>query len=477
MSSLAGLSLYTACSKQTIEKQYEVLINEGKIALIADLILVALAIAVATLVLVSIQGGKLGPISGIGVMGTKAAYAILGAAGGIIVLDTALIITHLIRLNRHLRDTKPPPQPTTEHEEPPQQLEIENTQLKQRLEAQEALQTKYTSLVEMHSATNVECATQKERLQQLENENVRLKQTLEEQANAAKLQAAELEDQHTRDTQKTPNEKNEQKTQHVRAGKRFDENKIRTELLNRGVPNKEIDCIVEIVKEITSQSTIFGEPIVYNKEGMAYLRKNERIPFTLQVYQTGSVYIHLKSAAKKQKDLIAQACQKKVYRTIDEPGAVYAASVIKEENSDNRTTFETEKTAHTLFKGCRYVLHAFEASSYSQKNSVEQKYSLITEHCDGCANKEFLDQLPPKERWEFFLNILEGVQAIHDRGYCHFDLKSGNILYKKVNGRYEPRIIDFGVMHQMGKILEYGSEARGGCRPPENKLHENFPFK
>ncbi|HEY4831541.1 MAG TPA: ATP-binding cassette domain-containing protein, partial [Waddliaceae bacterium] len=148
-----------------------------------------------------------------------------------------------------------------------------------------------------------------------------------------------------------------------------------------------------------------------------------------------------------------------------------------EENSDNRTTFETEKTAHTLFKGCRYVLHAFEASSYSQKNSVEQKYSLITEHCDGCANKEFLDQLPPKERWEFFLNILEGVQAIHDRGYCHFDLKSGNILYKKVNGRYEPRIIDFGVMHQMGKILEYGSEARGGCRPPENKLHENFPFK
>lgn len=255
-----------------------------------------------------------------------------------------------------------------------------------------------------------------------------------------------------------------------------DEDKIRTELLKRGINENETDRTIEIIKEIVSHSTLFGQSIAYNAEGMSYLRKNQKMPLTLQVYQNGHVYIHFKSKTKQTKDMIASACQKIVYRTINEAGTTCAASVIHEEDDNaNITTFNTEKSAHHAFKDCRYILQCFAASSYEAKNADKKKYSLISEYCDGKATQEFLDQLAPKARWEFFLNILEGVKEMHDKGYSHFDLRSDNILYKKVNGRYEPRIIDFGVMHLMNELITH--EVRGAFIPPEYLTQDNFPLK
>ena len=258
-----------------------------------------------------------------------------------------------------------------------------------------------------------------------------------------------------------------------------DEARIRQELQKRGIIKDRIDSIVSIIKEIVLVSTVFGQPVTYDEQGMAYLRKSEQIPFTLQVYTNGTerhVYIHLKSKTTGQYDLIGEACQKAVYRALNQSGEVFAASVIHEQFKENNpVTFETEKTALEIFKGCSYILQGFHASCYPHKDPDKGvKYGLITEYCEGPADKSFLNGLSLKERWTFFLHTLEGVKAMHDGGYCHFDLKSDNILRKTVGNVSEPRIIDFGVMHPMGEVLTSG--ARGAYLPPENEIHENYPI-
>lgn len=61
---------------------------------------------------------------------------------------------------------------------------------------------------------------------------------------------------------------------------------------------------------------------------------------------------------------------------------------------------------------------------------------------------------------------------MHDKDYIHFDLKSDNILYKIVDGKYEPRIIDFGVMHKKGETFK--NAPRGAILPPEYRFHESY---
>ena len=216
-------------------------------------------------------------------------------------------------------------------------------------------------------------------------------------------------------------------------------------------------------------------PIHYDDTGIAYLRKDSKLPATLEAHIEGDIYIHLKSSKVHHESLIAQACQKIVYHAINQVGEIVAASVIHETSYvGNKTTFETEKKALALFKGCPYILQVFHANSYASKKPGVQKYGFITEYCHGHADTTFLTTLPLKERWTFFLNILEGVNVVHEKGYHHFDLKAGNILYKKIGNHYEPRIIDFGVMHHEDEILD---GARGAFLPPEWRKHENFPMK
>lgn len=250
--------------------------------------------------------------------------------------------------------------------------------------------------------------------------------------------------------------------------------RIKTVLKEHGATDRSADEVVAVIKEIVEHSTIFGKPVSYDEEGVAYLRKNERMPFTLEAHKDGAVYVHFKSKAANQQDLLGQACQKKVYRAINQVGELVAACVMHEWDEDkNLTTFENERLALEKFKGCKYVLQGFHATKYEAKRPDEQKYGLIIEYCDGIADEDFLDTLPPERRMEFFLNILEGVQGMHQRGYSHCDLKSDNIMYKKNGDQFEPRIIDFGVMLSLDQELEH--TPRGAVLPPEMRVHETFP--
>jgi eukaryotic-like serine/threonine-protein kinase len=63
----------------------------------------------------------------------------------------------------------------------------------------------------------------------------------------------------------------------------------------------------------------------------------------------------------------------------------------------------------------------------------------ITEYCD-------LHKLTIRERLKLLIEVCDGVQHAHQKAFIHRDLKPANILVVEVDGRPQPRIIDFGLV-------------------------------
>jgi eukaryotic-like serine/threonine-protein kinase len=72
---------------------------------------------------------------------------------------------------------------------------------------------------------------------------------------------------------------------------------------------------------------------------------------------------------------------------------------------------------------------------------------FVMEYVPGLPITEYCDQkkLRIRERLELFIQACEGVQHAHQKAIIHRDLKPANILVLEVDGKPEPRIIDFGL--------------------------------
>jgi tetratricopeptide (TPR) repeat protein len=70
----------------------------------------------------------------------------------------------------------------------------------------------------------------------------------------------------------------------------------------------------------------------------------------------------------------------------------------------------------------------------------------ITDYCDN-------HRLGTRERLELLTRVCEGVQHAHQKAIIHRDLKPSNILVTEVNGKPEPKIIDFGVAKALTQKL------------------------
>ena len=70
----------------------------------------------------------------------------------------------------------------------------------------------------------------------------------------------------------------------------------------------------------------------------------------------------------------------------------------------------------------------------------------ITEHCDE-------HRLTAAERLELLAEVCDGVQHAHQKAVIHRDLKPSNILICMVDGKAEPKIIDFGIAKATGYRL------------------------
>jgi WD40 repeat protein/serine/threonine protein kinase len=72
---------------------------------------------------------------------------------------------------------------------------------------------------------------------------------------------------------------------------------------------------------------------------------------------------------------------------------------------------------------------------------------FVMELVTGLPITDFCDQhrLTAMERLELLARVCRAVQHAHSKGVIHRDLKPSNILVAEVDGRPEPKIIDFGI--------------------------------
>jgi len=72
---------------------------------------------------------------------------------------------------------------------------------------------------------------------------------------------------------------------------------------------------------------------------------------------------------------------------------------------------------------------------------------FVMEYVPGLPITEYCDQnkLTIRQRLELFIQTCDGVQHAHQKAFIHRDLKPANILVVEVDGRPQPRIIDFGL--------------------------------
>ncbi len=72
---------------------------------------------------------------------------------------------------------------------------------------------------------------------------------------------------------------------------------------------------------------------------------------------------------------------------------------------------------------------------------------FVMEYVPGLPITRYCDQkkLKIRERLELFVRVCEGVQHAHQKAIIHRDLKPSNIPVTELDGKAQPRIIDFGI--------------------------------
>ncbi len=85
---------------------------------------------------------------------------------------------------------------------------------------------------------------------------------------------------------------------------------------------------------------------------------------------------------------------------------------------------------------------------------------FVMEHVAGVPITDYCDNHRPstRERLELLTQVCEGVQHAHQKAIIHHDLKPSNILVTEVNGKPEPKIIDFGVGEQIVDLYSQWSK-------------------
>lgn len=87
---------------------------------------------------------------------------------------------------------------------------------------------------------------------------------------------------------------------------------------------------------------------------------------------------------------------------------------------------------------------------------------FVMEHVVGGTLMDFVRRrrLDARQRIALFIEFCHGVEHAHRRGVIHCDLKPSNLMVVEVEGRIQPKIIDFGIarpMSQSGGVSQAGT--------------------
>ncbi|NIS17648.1 MAG: protein kinase, partial [Phycisphaerae bacterium] len=106
-------------------------------------------------------------------------------------------------------------------------------------------------------------------------------------------------------------------------------------------------------------------------------------------------------------------------------------------NSEERERFKIEaKAAAALNHPNIATIHAIEES--------DDEMFIVMEYIEGQELREIIKSKIPnlKSVIEYATQIAEGLQAAHEKGIVHRDIKSSNIM---ITGRGQVKIMDFGL--------------------------------
>ncbi|TWI03533.1 non-specific serine/threonine protein kinase/serine/threonine-protein kinase [Luteimonas cucumeris] len=91
--------------------------------------------------------------------------------------------------------------------------------------------------------------------------------------------------------------------------------------------------------------------------------------------------------------------------------------------------------------------HPAIAQIYDADTTADGFPFFAMEYIEGSPLTRFCaeHELTLRQRIELLVRVCEGVQHAHQKGVIHRDLKPGNILVDRIDGRALPKIIDFGI--------------------------------
>jgi len=121
-------------------------------------------------------------------------------------------------------------------------------------------------------------------------------------------------------------------------------------------------------------------------------------------------------------------------------------------NSDERKRFEIEaKAAAALNHPNIATIHAIEHS--------EDDVFIVMEYIEGQTLQEKISadrQLPPADCVDMAIQIAAGLQAAHEKGIVHRDIKSSNIM---ITEKGQVKIMDFGLakVHGTAQLTQIGT--------------------
>ncbi|HSP18426.1 MAG TPA: serine/threonine-protein kinase, partial [Myxococcaceae bacterium] len=111
--------------------------------------------------------------------------------------------------------------------------------------------------------------------------------------------------------------------------------------------------------------------------------------------------------------------------------------------------FESERQALALMD------HPAIATVFDGGTTPEGRPFFVMEYVPGLPITEHCDEhhLSTTERVALVAEVCDGIQHAHQKAVIHRDLKPSNILVSMIDGRAQPKIIDFGIAKATGYRL------------------------
>jgi len=98
--------------------------------------------------------------------------------------------------------------------------------------------------------------------------------------------------------------------------------------------------------------------------------------------------------------------------------------------------------------------HPAIAKVFDADSTPEGQPYLVMEYVAGLPITKYCDQkrMTTRERLALFNRVCQGVQHAHQKAIIHRDLKPSNVLVLEVDGKPQPRIIDFGIAKPASQV-------------------------